>query len=290
VNSVLVFLAVLTVQPQLLFNQHLYFGSFSRPKALAIDKTRGEIWVADAGDGVIGIYKPNGVELFAFTSKQYLRDPVRMAVAPNGDIAVLEGDRKSIRLFNYRGDYKRDLVLEGIGDKPLVGAIAWDAGGKLYVGDNRSCQVFIYEADGKLRQQFGSRGSDEGQFETITAITIGPDGSIYIADAQALAVQIFDNQGNFVRGWGRHETGAENFSLPSGIALDSQGRIYVSDELRHQIKIFDPRGQFLIQFGGLGEGRGQLAFPTDVAVDSEDRVYVAERTNVRVQVFGVVAN
>jgi DNA-binding beta-propeller fold protein YncE len=269
----------------LMFNQHLYYGTFTRPRGIIVDREHNEIWVADSGNGIVGVYRPDGAELFAFASKQYLRDPVRIAAAPKGMIAIVEGDHTHVRLFNYRGNYKGDIALPGIGEKPVIGALAFDGDGNLYVGENRSSQIFVYRPDGTLKQQFGSRGTDEGQFRSISAITVGADGTIYVADAQALAVQIFDSQGNFTRGWGRHEMGAENFSLPSGIAVDSKGHIIVSDELRHQVKLFDAAGKFLGQFGGLGDHPGELSFPTDVAVDAQDRIYVAERQTSRIQVF-----
>jgi len=269
----------------LMFNQHLYYGTFSRPRGVMFDREHREVWVADSGNGLIGVYRTDGAELFAFSSKQYLRDPVRIVIAPNGEVAVVEGDHMHIRRFNYRGNYKGDIALAGIGEKPVIGAIAYDHEGNLYVGENRSSQIFIYRPDGTLKMQFGSRGTDEGQFRSIAAIVVGADGVIYVADAQALAVQLFDSQGNFIRGWGRHEMGSENFSLPSGIAVDSRGRVIVTDELRHQVKIFSIDGKFLGQFGGLGDHPGELSFPTDVAVDAEDRIYVAERQTSRIQVF-----
>lgn len=271
-----------------LFNQYLYFGSFSRPRSIAFDREHGEVWVADTNPARIGVFRPDGAELHSFASKEYVRDPSRIVLAPGGRVAILEGDRAHVRLFNYRGMYTGDLELAEIGEKPVIGALAWDSEGQLYVAENRAAQIFVYRADGSLKFRFGSRGTDEGQFESITAIAIGSDGTIFVADQQALAIQLFDSQGNFVRGWGRHEMGASNVSLPSGIALDSKERILLSDELRHQVKVFDQQGNLLASFGGLGNGKGQLSFPTDLAVDAQDRVYVTERLTARVQVFQLV--
>ncbi|HEX3108579.1 MAG TPA: NHL repeat-containing protein [Thermoanaerobaculia bacterium] len=268
-----------------MFNQHLYYGTFAAPHGVAFDRVRSEVWVADSGNGLIGVYRPDGTELYSFKSKQYLRDPVAIAVSPSGMVAVVEGNHNSVRSFSYRGEFKRDIPLKSIGEKPVIGAIAYDSDGNLYLGENRSGQVFVYAPDGRLRQQFGSRGRDDGQFQSITGIAVDADGAIYVSDAQALAVQLFDNQGNFVRGWGKHEMGAANFSLPSGIAVDSQHHVIVSDELRHQVKVFDTTGRLLAAFGSLGAGPGQLAFPTSVAVDDKDRIYVTERSTSRVQVF-----
>jgi len=281
----LALLFVLDYRTTAIFNQHLYLGTFSRPRAIAYDRKHAEVWVADTGNGAVSVFKADGGELYSFSSRQYLHDPVRIAIAPNGGIAVVEGDRTHIRLFNYRGIYKGDVVLSGIDEKPMIGAVTYDADGKLYVADNRSGEIYIYDPDGRKRQQFGSHGTDEGQFQSICAIAVGGDGTIYVADQQALAVQVFDSQGNFIRGWGRHEMGAANFSLPSGIAIDSQNRVIVTDELRHQVKLFTTAGALIHQFGGLGEGAGQLSFPSDVTVDDKDRIYVVERGNARVQVF-----
>ena len=273
-----------------MFNQHLYYGTFARPRAVAIDREHNEVWVSDTGNSLVGIYKPDGTELYAFAAGETLREPVRIAIGPKGLIAVIEGDHAHLRRFNYRGDFKGDIPLEGLPEKPILGAVAFDSAGNLYVGENRSGQVFIYTAAGKLKQQFGSKGSEEGQFRSICGIAIGDDGTIDVLDQQAIAVQLFDAQGNFIRGWGRHEVGAEHFSLPSGIALDGKGHILVTDELRHQVKIFDTEGKMLDQFGGIGGEEGKISFPTDVAVDSAGRIYVTERGNSRVQVFEIHEN
>ena len=268
-----------------IFNQHLYLGTFSRPRAIAFDAKQRELWIGDTGNGAVSVFRPDGAELYSFSSRRYLHEPVRIAVAPDGGIAVVEGDRRHVRLFNYRGVYRQDVDLSAVEGTPVIGAVTYDSEGKLYVADNQSAQIYVFDPDGRKRSQFGSRGTDEGQFRSICGMVIGADGTIYVADQQALAVQLFDSQGNYVRGWGRHEMGAANFSLPSGIALDSKGRILVSDELRHQVKVFDREGAFLYQFGGLGAGAGQLSFPTDLCVDDKDNVYVVERGNSRVQVF-----
>lgn len=272
-------------RPLFMFNQSLYFGAFQRPRALVYDAKHDELWIADSGTKRIGVHQPDGMELFSFASREHLQDPVKLAVTPDGGIAVVEGSRTAIRLFNYRGLYRGDVPLQALGEKPSIGAIAYDANKQLYVADNRSSQVFVFRPDGSLKFQFGSHGWDEGQFTAICDITVAPDGSIYVLDQRAISVQVFDAEGNFLRGWGKHEMGAQNFSFPSGIALDSKGRVIVTDELRQQVKVFAPDGTLLGTFGGLGEGLGQLAYPTDVVVDARDRILVAERLTSRVQVF-----
>ena len=272
-----------------MFNQHLYYGTFARPRGIAFDREHSEVLVADSGNGLMGIYRPDGTELYAFASEEYLREPVRVAAGPKGTIVVIEGDRAHLRSFNYRGEYKGDIPLPGIGEKPILGAAVYDAAGNLYVAESRTAQIFVYTPSGKLKQQFGSRGTDEGQFQAVCDITVGSDGTIWVLDQQAIAVQAFDPQGNFIRGWGKHEIGAEHFSLPSGIALSGK-YVIVTDELRHQVKVFSTEGEMLTQFGGLGTEAGQISFPTDVTADPQGGIYVTERGTSRVQAFEIRVN
>jgi DNA-binding beta-propeller fold protein YncE len=274
----------LEYRPVLMFNQHLYFGTFNRPSAVAYDVKHHELWMADDGSDRVAVFLDQGAELFAFSSRR-LRGPQRIAVAPDGSIVAVGNDRAHLRPFNYRGAYQGDVALAGADAKIIIGAMAYDAEGNLYVADNRAAEILVYRPDGSLKLRFGSRGGDEGQFQSVSGIAIAADGTIAVADQRAIAVQLFDSQGNFVRGWGRHEMGAQHFSLPAGIVVDSASRVIVADELRHQVKVFDMNGTLLTQFGGLGDGLGQLAFPTAVTVDDHDRIYVAERSTARVQVF-----
>ena len=270
------------------FNQYLYYGAFGRPRALACDREKDEIWMADSISGRIGVFRADGSEVYSFRSRQLVRDPLRIAIAPGGDLYVIEADRTKVRHFNYRGDFVGDVSLPEADYKRAIAAIAFDRAGNLYVGDNATAEVVVLTPEGRVKLQFGSRGRDEGQFMAFAAIAVASDGSILVADQQAIGVQRFDAQGNFVAGWGKHEMGKGNFSLPSGLAVDKNDRIYVSDELRHEVDVFNIHGGLLAVFGGLGEGPGQLAFPTDVAVDGDGRIYVAERSNARVQVFELV--
>jgi tripartite motif-containing protein 71 len=268
------------------FNQHLYFGNFLAPRGLAFDTKNGELWIADTGNGLVSIHRPDGVELYTFRDAKYLRDPHRISAGPGGRYYVIEGSRSVIRIFDYRGAYQGDVNIDVLGEKPVLGAIAVDADGYLYVGENRTGQVFVLTTDGRLRHQFGTRGGGEGQFLSICSIAFGPDKRIYVADQQALAIQVFDYQGNFIRGWGRHEMGGQNVSLPSGMAVDPKGEyVYLADELRHQVKVFTTDGRYLWGVGEMSDDIGMFKYPSDVVVDSRGLMYVAERGGSRVQVF-----
>lgn len=273
------------LKPVLIITQHLYAGDLVAPRAVFYDQKHDELWVADTQRNLIGVFTPDGVPLFSFTGGDHLRYPVRLTVGPTGNLLVIEGDRTHIRIFNYRGSYLGDLPLKGAGEKPNFGAVAYDSDGNLYVGENIAGQVLVYDRELKLRRRIGTRGNEEGQFQSIADIAVDSDGNVFVIDHQVLAVQMFDRRGDYVRGWGHHEMGREHFSLPEGVALDSKGHVIVVDALRHEIKFFDKEGRFIDRFGGFSAAAGGVAFPSAVTIDGKDRVYVAERGNARVQVF-----
>jgi DNA-binding beta-propeller fold protein YncE len=274
----------LALRPVAFFWSHLYDGNLRQPRGIFFDRSAGEVWVADTNNNLVGAFSPEGVPLFAFGGKGVLGEPVKVLSTPGGDVYVLDNDRSRVKVFSYRGEPRGTLPLPGVGEKPVIGTIALDADGNLYVGENESGQVLMYGPDLKLKLRFGSYGEDEGQFTAIGGIAPAAD-RIYVTDHQGIAVQVFDRKGNFVKGWGRHEMGSQNFSLPEGIAVDAKGRVFVIDAIRHEMKIFDGEGRVLDIYGGVGTGPGSLIYPLDVAADASGRIYVVEKGNGRVQVF-----
>ena len=278
------------LRPVALFDQHLYEGAFLEPRGVFFDAAAKEVWVADTRNNRIGVLTPEGVPLFSFGATDKLKEPVRLAVARDGDVYVLGVDRSKIERFSYRGEYRPALQLPGVPPKPVFGTLTVDADGNLWVGENESGQVLAFSPPSPASPlfqpllRFGSNGDGEGQFQSIAGIAVTKD-VVVVTDHQVLAVQVFDRRGNFVRGWGRHDMGVQNFSLPEGVAVDRENRIVVVDALRHEIKLFDLEGKFLDRFGGLGTKAGNVSYPSDVAVDAEGHVYVAEKGNARVQVF-----
>ncbi len=160
--------------------------------------------------------------------------------------------------------------------------------------------------------QFGSQGSELGQFNRPAGVAVGPTGDVYVADIQNHRVEKFDGSGNPLLTW----DGFGGFAHPTGVAVDddplsdSYGDVYVVDSLHRKVEKFDSEGVFLLMFGGhvnettggdvcvAGEkcveetatqngGDGEFNWTGGegpfVAVGPEGRVYVGDQG--RVQVF-----
>ena len=280
--------SVVDLKPEVLVYGHLYDGQFGSVGGVFCDPVSGEMLVADPGLNAIAIFDENGSPIFTFRSDK-LRDPRRVTADREGSIYVLDGDLRRIKVFSYRGEFLSYLELPGLTPDQdiLIGAIAFDADGSLYVGESKGGQIHVFGPDLKPRTRFGKKGLKSGQFTAIVGIALDAE-NVYVADQDGVAVQVFTKYGRFLRGWGQHEAGTQNVSLPAGIAVDPKGRIVLIDKMRQEVKYFEADGRFIDRFGGMGPNPGDVAFPVDVSIDRKGRLCVAEAGNRRVQVLSAV--
>src|SRR5690606_23666869 len=99
---------------------------------------------------------------------------------------------------------------------------------------------------GKLLFQFGSKGSNDGQFGGLYGIA-ADEHRIYVCDYRNHRIQVFDSFGKFLFKFGSQGSGDSQFDYPKGIVVDSEKRIIVHDQER--IQVFDSSGKFLFKFG-----------------------------------------
>lgn len=275
---------------------HLVEGWFVEPLGVSFDAAAQELLVADSKNGLVGIYDPDGVPLFAFGGPQLLVDPRRLAVGRDGTIHVLDSSQSAIKRFSYRGEPLEPFVpvYPALGDVPAGTAratcFALAADGSLVLGDGERPQVLAYGPDGTFRLAIRPAKA-AARFEAISDVALSPEGLIAVTDLKATPVQLFDREGRFVRGFGGRDIAREDFTAPVAVEFDEQGRLFVVDMLRHDVKIFDADGTFTGQFGGWyspesrGSRPGEMLYPTDIAIAPGGLVYVAERFGNRVQIF-----
>jgi tripartite motif-containing protein 71 len=175
-------------------------------------------------------------------------------------------------------------------------SLAVDQQGSVYLSDSApNPRILKYDPQGKFVLQWGSKGSDDGQFEFVPAdpnagpgtgfIVVDAQGNVYVSDGYNDRIQKFDPNGKFLAKWGNQGTGEGQFGDgPVGpIYVDRQGNIYVSQFDR--VQKYDPDGTFLAKYGSGGDGDGQFTGAAFGAIDSQGNFYVADLLNARVQKF-----
>ena len=163
--------------------------------------------------------------------------------------------------------------------------IALDDQGMVYVADTYNARICKLTCDGQFVCDWGSWGTDPGEFRWPSAIAIDSIGTVYVADFELHCIHKFTSDGVFLAKWGSYGTGNGEFDEPSGIAVDCAGRVYVADTNNQRIQVFDSNGAYLDQWGGLGADQGQFNNPRGVEVDHDGNVYVADAYNHRIQKF-----
>jgi len=136
-----------------------------------------------------------------------------------------------------------------------------------------------------LQTQWGSAGSDNGQFNNPYGVAVSPGGNVYVTDRNNNRVQVFDSNGNYLNKWGSAGAGNGQFNGPHGIVVDSSGNVFVADTFNHRVQKFDSSGAYLGQFGGFGSGNGQFNTLYGLAKDASGNIYVADTGNQRIQKF-----
>jgi DNA-binding beta-propeller fold protein YncE len=143
--------------------------------------------------------------------------------------------------------------------------------GEIYVTDYFNNRIIKLNQAGNVITQWGSAGSDDGEFQNPQDVAIDSSGNLYVTDTNNHRIQKFDNDGQFIMKWGIRGSGLGELAFPGRLAFDSNDILYVTEPDNGRMQKFTTTGQFA---GTIAEG--ELSFPVGIDVDSSDNVYVAE--------------
>jgi NHL repeat-containing protein len=163
--------------------------------------------------------------------------------------------------------------------------VAWDAQGNIYVADGYgNARVAKYEPNGRYIKSWGSRGSENGQFNIVHGIAIDAQGNVYVGDEGNKRIQVFDTEGTYKRT-------ITNVGTPTALCITPGARqvMYVAhsgdpDGMEDAaIYKVDLNGTVLGKFGSAGKLVKQFGLVNSIDCRSENELLVAELANWRVQ-------
>src|ERR1700761_3716300 len=164
------------------------------------------IWIVDQMSSMVIKFDPNGrIQLLLGRKSESERVPAP-PLNPQPAAAAAPGGRGGPGAGAAAG--AEGPPAGGRGGLPGAGAqsdlfnrptdVAWDSAGNIYVADGYgNARIAKFDKNGKFIKSWGSRGTAQGEFNTIRGIAIDAQGNVYVADAGNKRIQVFDGDGNF---------------------------------------------------------------------------------------------
>lgn len=291
---------------------------FSKPSGLFYEAKRGELYVADSGNGQIVILDKKGMSVAkiphsvidAAKGNRFRGEPRGVVVQKTGDILVVDNLCNYVDVLDYQGHSVRQIWPADLIGQPRTKVqprcLAQDSAGNVYVGlSGVEREILVLTPDLKLKTRMGvesmaawipdSRGESNGESKGVSGLWVDSAGTIFATYAKGICVRAYGPDGAELMDFGSHDAGPQNFSLPAGLVSDAKGRLWVLDTLRHVVSVFSVAkadkgltSKFLaLGLGGMGQSAGDLAFPTAISGDGSGKLYVAESAGARVQAFEI---
>ena len=259
------------------------------PRHLAVT-TEGQIVVAQHFSHCVSVFDREGHKLRSFgqqgSGQSKLSHPRGVALCR--DNSVLVSAQHCVKKYSLDGTFIASVGTQGSGKlefkEPWAVAIT-DKTGLIYVCDTDNDRIQILNEDFTFRSNFGSRGSDPGQFKCPEDITINRNGEVLVADPKNNRIQVFSPEGQFLFMFNKRGPGMEDLRGPASVSIDSDEFVYVLERPTCHISIFDNKGNFIKTFGKRGANAGEFNVPRGLTVDRNNYVYVSDTGNNRIQLF-----
>jgi sugar lactone lactonase YvrE len=167
-------------------------------------------------------------------------------------------------------------------------SVAVGPDGSVYVGDQASHVVQVFDQTGAFVRAVGSPGTKPGQLTSVGGVAVAGDGTLLVADGTS-RIDRFDASGQLLNSFGRNGTavGEFRFGTGGGNAAGAGGGLAVSGDVLYVADTGNNRIQRFTIDGGHGAEivpPGQLSVPQGLAVRGS-RLTVADDRHHRLVVF-----
>ncbi|QDU57708.1 Serine/threonine-protein kinase PknD [Aeoliella mucimassa] len=192
----------------------------------------------------------------------------------------LDGQLNDERTFGQEGD--------GPGDLGWTTDIARDSAGNLYVSEyGKHDRVQKFAPDGTFLLQWGTHGTEPGQFLRPQCLWVDEKDQVWVCDAGNHRLQVFDTEGAFLFTWGEEGIEPGQLSYPYSMWIDHQDQVLVCEYGNSRVQKLTRKGEPVAMWGDVGREPGQLHNPWAIVQDSKKKTYVLDSYNHRVQQFRI---
>ncbi|MES2947189.1 MAG: hypothetical protein V4858_01485 [Pseudomonadota bacterium] len=287
-------------------------AQFSAPRGLAVDSSKGTLYVADSSNhsirkvtaaGVVTTFSGTaGTAGTAQASPAQFSEPFSLAIDSSGTLFVADTNNHAIRKISSAGLVSTLAGGNGPGSADGTGAaakftepraVALDAAGNVYVTDYMNHTVRKVTPAGVVTTLAGSAGNigftngqgSAARFKSLQGVAVDSGGNVYVVDGGNRSLRKITPGGlvsTLVDG-----SGTSLIGEPRGLAIDASGSLYVTDYTSHAVYKLTAAGVGSVLAGtaptpGSADSTtaaAQFNAPNGVAVDSANNVYIADTAN-----------
>ena len=169
---------------------------FHTPFAIAYNHTNDRLYVCDTVNNRIKILNTDltlhGIFGCAGREAGQLNMPEGIAADGRGNVLVADHLNNRVQIFDANGVHI-SCITHSEPDQRLQGpiSVAVGAGDSVYVMENYSNRVSLFNERGKFVKSFGRRGSGVGEFDDPYAVAVKCNGHVYVSDTHNDRIQVF---------------------------------------------------------------------------------------------------
>ena len=166
-------------------------GQFSLPGGLTFNYNNS-LYVVDRVNCRVQVFSKDDTFAFSFGSKGnnpgQFHWPVRISIDPNNNVLVTDYDSNGIYIFTHDGQF-----IQTINSNSPV-AITISPTGYLITGhDGDDNKIRVWSPTYQLINQFGEKGSKQGEFSDIMGMAMDSSGTVYVAEWNNKRLQVISN-------------------------------------------------------------------------------------------------
>lgn len=254
-----------------------------RPWGVAIRDDK--IFVVESDKHCITVAQKDGTKVMTIGThggKQgQLMSP--MGVALTNDAHILIVDQLRLQKFTQDGTVVCSASCRKLDFKVPYALTVDNRNGSIIMADAEKHEIIVVNGDLTPSFSFGSKGSEEGQFNKPRSVAVNSKGLIYVADANNDRVCKFTPEGKFISAIGTPSFKEGQLDRPSAIAIDNCDYLYVTEMINGRIFVYDNNDTLVHKFGRCGSKDGEYSGPQGIAVDrSNGDIIVSDTYNNRI--------
>lgn len=259
-------------------------------------------YLREIGKGVYGLAYAHQVRFDQFDNLWVVDKGANTVIQfdPQGYVIMNLGRREE----GYHGDVELATQEQARSFGGYLGGptdVSWDSDENIYISDGYvNSRMAKFDRDGNFLMEWGSFGSEIGQFNLPHAMQVDRNDNVYVADRSNRRIQVFDTDGNFLRQIILDVPYPPDYQPPFAarnperqvretqpwamcISNTTPQYLYVADNEPGRIYKISTDGTILGWLGKSGRRDGQFNWVHGLDCSQEDILYVADMNNWRVQ-------